>query len=182
MKLVFLDTETTGLDHIKHEIIEIAFVIFENSGDEWTHSEVVRKIKPCHIETAQPKALEINGYNEKDWQEANAQEWDLQFSLEVKNILRNSMIIGHNPMFDMRFIERQCSIHGIKLPRRPVFDTMCAGYLLGHQFLGMDKIRAAEPEMTTEGAHRALKDVEDCVFLFSKVFKIENLSKMLLTD
>ena len=76
MKFVFVDTETTGLDHTKHEMLEIAIVVIEN-GEKTT---IERKIKPTNLETAQPKALEVNGYNEEEW--AEAQEWDKQMSLE----------------------------------------------------------------------------------------------------
>lgn len=164
MKFVFVDTETTGLDHTKHEMLEIAIVVFEN-GEKTT---IERKIKPTNLETAQPKALEVNGYNEEEW--AEAQEWDKQMSLEFRDLIRGAMIIGHNPMFDLRFIEAACTRFGVRLPLRPVFDTKCAAYMLGHNRLGMDNIREQDENMTKEGSHRALKDVEDCIYLFESVF------------
>jgi DNA polymerase III epsilon subunit-like protein len=164
MKFVFVDTETTGLDHTKHEMLEIAIVVIEN-GEKTT---IERKIKPTNLETAQPKALEVNGYNEEEW--AEAQEWDKQMSLEFRDLIRGAMIVGHNPMFDLRFIEAACTRFGVRLPLRPVFDTKCAAYMLGHNRLGMDKIREQDENMTKEGSHRALKDVEDCIYLFESVF------------
>ena len=164
MKFVFVDTETTGLDHTKHEMLEIAIVVIEN-GEKTT---IERKIKPINLETAQPKALEVNGYNEEEW--AEAQEWDKQMSLEFRDLIRGAMIVGHNPMFDLRFIEAACTRFGVRLPLRPVFDTKCAAYMLGHNRLGMDNIREQDENMTKEGSHRALKDVEDCIYLFESVF------------
>jgi len=164
MRFVFVDTETTGLDHTKHEMLEIAIVVIEN-GERTT---IERKIKPTRIETAQPKALEVNGYSEEEWEEA--EEWNKEMSLEFRDLIRGAMIIGHNPMFDMRFIEAACTRFGVRLPLRPVFDTKCAAYMLGHNRLGMDKIREQDENMTKEGAHRALKDVEDCIYLFESVF------------
>jgi DNA polymerase III alpha subunit (gram-positive type) len=165
MKLVFLDTETTGLDHTKHEIIEIAVVVMENGVRT---KQIECKIKPQRIETAEPKALEINGYSEELWKDAGS--WTKETSLEIREIIQNSMIVGHNPMFDMRFIEAACTRFGVRLPLRPVFDTKCAAYMLGHKRLGMDRIREQDENMTKEGAHRALKDVEDCIYLFERVF------------
>ena len=49
-----LDTETTGLDPTKHEIIEIAV----KSPLGTFHSLV----KPQRLDLAEPKALELNGY------------------------------------------------------------------------------------------------------------------------
>lgn len=164
MRFVFVDTETTGLDYTKHEMLEIAIVVIEN-GERTT---IERKIKPTRIETAQPKALEVNGYSEEEWEEA--EEWNKEMSLEFRDLIRGAMIIGHNPMFDLRFIEAACTRFGVRLPLRPVFDTKCAAYMLGHNRLGMDKIREQDENMTKEGAHRALKDVEDCIYLFESVF------------
>lgn len=164
MRFVFVDTETTGLDHTKHEMLEIAIIVIEN-GERTT---IERKIKPTRIETAQPRALEVNGYSEEEWEEA--EEWNKEMSLEFRDLIRGAMIIGHNPMFDLRFIEAACTRFGVRLPLRPVFDTKCAAYMLGHNRLGMDKIREQDENMTKEGAHRALKDVEDCIYLFESVF------------
>ena len=165
MKLVFLDTETTGLNHLEHEIIEIAIVVMEN-GERTKQIEC--KLKPRHIETASSRALEINGYNEELWKDAGW--WTKETSLEMRDIFKDAMIIGHNPMFDLRFIEAACLRDNVRLPLRPVFDTKCAAYMLGHKRLGMDMIREREEEMTKEGAHRALKDVQDCIYLFERVF------------
>ena len=164
MRFVFVDTETTGLDHTKHEMLEIAIIVIEN-GERTT---IERKIKPTRIETAQPRALEVNGYSEEEWEEA--EEWNKEMSLEFRDLIRGAMIIGHNPMFDLRFIEAACTRFGVRLPLRPVFDTKCAAYMLGHNRLGMDKIREQDENMTKEGAHRALKDVEDCIYLFESGF------------
>jgi DNA polymerase-3 subunit epsilon len=166
MKLVFLDTETTGLNHQQHEIIEIAIVVIE---DGVRTLQMEAKIFPKHIQTASNKALEINGYCEEEWAHS-AIHWDKNLSLEIRDILKDSMIVGHNPMFDMRFIEAACLRYSVKLPLRPVFDTKCAAYMLGHKRLSMDKIRDNDENMTKEGAHRALKDVEDCIYLFNKCF------------
>jgi DNA polymerase III epsilon subunit-like protein len=152
MRFVFVDTETTGLDHTKHEMLEIAIVVIEN-GERTT---IERKIKPTRIETAQPRALEVNGYSEEEWEEA--EEWNKEMSLEFRDLIRGAMIIGHNPMFDLRFIEAACTRFGVRLPLRPVFDTKCAAYMLGHNRLGMDKIREQDENMTKEGAHRALEN------------------------
>lgn len=166
-KIVFLDTETTGLHHENHEIIEIAIVVIENGVRTL---EMETKIFPKHIQTAEPMALEVNGYSREEWAHT-AIRWDRKFSLEIRDILKDSMIVGHNPMFDMRFIEAACLQNGVRLPLRPVFDTKCAAYMLGHKSLKMDVIRDNDENMTREGAHRALKDVEDCIYLFNKCFE-----------
>jgi DNA polymerase III epsilon subunit-like protein len=95
--VVFLDTETTGLDELEHEIIEIAFI--DGNGDTLLHTAV----KPEHIETASPYALEINGYNEGEWAPS---PWWKDIAAEVHRLLQGVVIVGQNVQFDMRFINR----------------------------------------------------------------------------
>ncbi len=58
MKHLWIDTETTGLDINKHEIIQIAGILEEPGvrGEEFNFN-----IKPMFPENADPQALEIHG-------------------------------------------------------------------------------------------------------------------------
>jgi DNA polymerase III epsilon subunit-like protein len=93
-----IDCETTGLDDAEHEIIEICIkgidgaIVFQS------------KIKPRHIETAHPKALEINGYNEEDWADA---PYFSDVAEEIAGILKWCIWIGHNPSFDLGFVKAE---------------------------------------------------------------------------
>ena len=64
--LVFIDTETTGLDPSIHELIEIGFVrVKQDWNGEKPTFEIIeewdQKIRPEHIKTADPTSLKING-------------------------------------------------------------------------------------------------------------------------
>jgi hypothetical protein len=51
----------------------------QNDNNEWVVVEEFEfKVKPEHIETAQPEALRINGYDESAWMFAHTQEEALQ--------------------------------------------------------------------------------------------------------
>ncbi|MDO8660072.1 MAG: exonuclease domain-containing protein, partial [Candidatus Parcubacteria bacterium] len=65
---IFIDIETTGLVVTKHEIVEIGCVV--TNPDLEIVEEFSLKIKPEHIENADPVALKINHYNEVDWEKA----------------------------------------------------------------------------------------------------------------
>ena len=68
-KIAFTDFEMTGLDPLKHEIIEFGLVV----ADEETLEEIARfdqKVLPEHIETADPQSLGIAGYKEEYWKNA----------------------------------------------------------------------------------------------------------------
>ena len=106
-KTVFLDTETTGLKPGAAEVIEVAAIVETTDGDvrHWS-----AKIKPQHIETAHPKALEINGYTPEKWADAIEPKTAAQ---QLVFILKDAVLVGHNVSFDARFLDHlfeECGI------------------------------------------------------------------------
>jgi DNA polymerase III epsilon subunit-like protein len=65
-KLAFIDLETTGMDPLKHEIIEIGCLLakLDDKGQYVELESFELKVKPEHIETAEQEALRVNGYDE----------------------------------------------------------------------------------------------------------------------
>ena len=165
MKLAFLDTETTGLDNKRHEIIELALIIIEDGERIYEKSF---KIKPQHIETANSVALKINGYDKDIW----AKEgycWNLESVKRLAAHLEGAVIVGHNVKFDIGFLRAVFKRykHSFRFP--PELDTKTLARLVwGFDKLSMDHIRENVEGMTTVGSHRALKDVEDCIFIYDK--------------
>lgn len=170
MPLIFLDTETTGLDPRKgHEIIEIAMITrFSNGEEEIYHT----KIKPKRLEFASEKALLINGYNATDWKYAVPMEEAIE---EIALRLQNGIIVGYNPCFDWGFIQSAMKEHGI-VPSHRIRCLDCMVLVYEHlvpkglkrlsldsvrDFLGWDKA----------GAHSALKDTLDCQMLWDMLLK-----------
>lgn len=108
-KLCIFDCETSGLDPNIHEILEIGFII----ADSETLKEYGRfnfKIKPEHIETAHPKALEVNGYTKKDWRKAISIREALSFFAKATD---GCHFMAHNVTFDWKFIEYNLDDLGI---------------------------------------------------------------------
>lgn len=101
MKIALTDIETTGLDPSAHEIIEIGVVIFDDRTFE-IYGQLDFKIKPENIAGADPKALEINGYNEKDWKDGMTLFQALSFYSEAT---AGCIFMAHNAMFDWGFLE-----------------------------------------------------------------------------
>ena len=64
--LCFFDTETTGFE-LDKELLEIGAVRVKANTFEKL-SEIDIKIKPQHIENATPEALQVVGYDEKEWE------------------------------------------------------------------------------------------------------------------
>jgi DNA polymerase III epsilon subunit-like protein len=136
----YIDTETTGLKPEYHEIIEIA-IICENEKGEIVES-FISKIKPEHIDRASDKALQINGYNDKDWRNAPSFE---QIANKIRLMLDGCIWIGHRPQFDYEFIQEAFFRCGCVPIRCRLIDTTVLVYEhllpLGCDGLSMDSAR-----------------------------------------
>ena len=102
MKIAITDVETTGLLAEKHEIIEIGTVIFDDQTFEILDTIDV-KIKPEHIEDADPIALQVNGYNIDDWKDAVPLSDAMRIYSEKTS---GCMFCAHNMIFDFGFMEQ----------------------------------------------------------------------------
>mgnify|MGYP003407936064 FL=1 len=133
--LAFVDTETTGLDFDKHEIISIGCVI---ASQDWSSGklkltqldEFEIKIKPTHIETADPQALRVNGYNETDWIYAySLAEAMTEFSKKTKDCI----FISHNLSFDAAFMDKAFKQTGVPNSMHyPRIDTISLAFAKLH--------------------------------------------------
>src|SRR3990167_3951116 len=100
--LAFIDVETTGLNVTKHEIIELGCVLAKPSLEIIEEFEL--KIKPEHIENAEPVALKINGYDSADWVFA----YTLSEAMKIfSQKVQNTIMVGHNLSFDYGFLENR---------------------------------------------------------------------------
>lgn len=154
--LVFTDVETTGLDPDKNEILEFAAI----KGSE----TLVMKIKPRRIHTAHPKALEVNGYNDTEWADAE----DITTAApKIIAFLRDAVFVAHNAKFDVSFIESFLREAGItERIDYHVVDTCGLAYVFlvpkGLESLSLKPVcefLGLEPE---PGIHRALAGASTC--------------------
>lgn len=97
--LAFIDIETTGLDVIKHEIIEIGCVIVTPKLKVIEKFEL--KIKPRKIKNAVPISLKITHYNKKDWKNAYSREEAMRILSEKA---KDCIMVGQNVSFDSGFL------------------------------------------------------------------------------
>ncbi len=102
MKYLIIDTETTGLDADRHELIGFGAIVLYNlqiieSYEIW--------VLPENIERADSKALEVNGYDPEKWrnravsQSKGAERIGFFMSRHVDGCL-----VGHNVQFDIIFL------------------------------------------------------------------------------
>ncbi len=176
MKLTFFDIETTGLNPEKHEIIELAAIqVDPDTLDVWKVYSA--KTIPVHLERAEPRALQINGYNEDDW--CNALPLKVALS-EVFPLLHRCIPGGHNVNFDVRFLTKAYASEGLADPefQTVTLDTQTLAKDLKTQgyypigSLSLDSVTSffgvARPN-----PHRAYDDALACVEVVRKVKKIK---------
>ena len=173
--ITFFDVETTHLDPTRGEIIQIAILTEDKSGKltEWS-TKIKPQLKPG---TYSKKALEINGYSEKEWKDA-PEFWEVDSTIVEK--LRWGPIVAHNAPFDVAFIENCLVQHGtgwLKGSRTdfndkifrlgyPVIDTVALAWLTMPTERQNLQVLREHLGISQDGAHEAVKDVYDCRSVF----------------
>lgn len=178
--LIFIDLETTGLDPDKHEIIEIGAILARqtsraNKMPEVSFIEEIEiKIKPESIETADPEALRINGYNESEWLFAT----DLKQALE--SIIKKSdkaVLVGQNVSFDINFLERAFRKTSLKNPFYfHSLDLVSIAYakLSGKEGINKFTLWSLSEyfNIKNEKAHTAMADIRATFEIYKKLIEL----------
>lgn len=171
LDLAFIDTETSGRG-FEHELIEIAAVRASGYNfsvlDQWE-----AKIKPRHIELADPESLKVNHYNEADW----AQAMDLREALEIfLKKTENTILVAHNLLFDWYYIHKalkECNLE-------PTFwfkglDTISLAWLKLRNSPQIKSLGFAELKryfgVEQEKPHSALDDAQTTYKIFLKIIE-----------
>lgn len=164
----FIDIETTGLDPHVHEILE--FSIIRRDPSSGIESKNTIYFEPQHIHTADPKALEINGYDP----ESNTgliRKHPLVALDHIISLLKDTIIIGHNVSFDLDFIKAQIIKYGLNskdLPYHKV-DTVTLAFEhlapLGLTSLSLKNV-CDFLNISNDNAHTSSADVHRTVQVF----------------
>lgn len=108
--LLFTDFETSGIDRVEHEIVEMGLVRADQRTlrilDTWE-----TKVRPEHIETASAKALEINGYDEAAWRDAPALAEAIGAYAQYAV---GGVLAAHNITFEWRFLDEAFRKTGVR--------------------------------------------------------------------
>lgn len=175
--LAFVDVETTGLSPEKNEIIELGVVLakMRDNGMLEVVDKLDLKIHPKHIETADPQALRVNGYNEADWLFATTLEDAMKaFSEKTKD----AIFIAHNVAFDYNFV-----LHALESTNTPnllhyyKLDTISLAFGILHNSddIGKYSLRALCQyyEIENAKAHSAFADAYATYEIFKKLLNLK---------
>lgn len=139
--IVFVDTETTGLDPIRHMVWEIAVIRRDRDGAETEHLWQIRPTR-ADLMAAQPDALRISRYTERAAVPNGEQAADtlaapvaldyLDACQRIYRALDGAVMVGSNPHFDASFLHRLLRTSQTPWHYRPVdIATLAAGYECG---------------------------------------------------
>tara|TARA_R100000005_G_C4945233_1_gene168076 strand:+ start:243 stop:845 length:603 start_codon:yes stop_codon:yes gene_type:complete len=178
--ITFVDVETTHLDSKRSAILSISIITDDESGRQNVWST---KIKPLSVELefADPEALKVCGYNDKEWEDAPSFN---EVAETIAEKLAWGPIVGHNISFDIEHLTAAFNRRGWRPLKRsenfrevekrykfgyPLIDTCALAFLFLpaerqnlnalRDFYGIDKSRA----------HAADTDCEDCRTVFYNI-------------
>jgi DNA polymerase III subunit epsilon len=158
--VVFLDTETSGLDPDVHEVIELAAVRL-SPNLQYERGRVDRKCILARPEVAEAKALEVNRYNALEWRDATPVRVALVDFTPLVD--KEVILVGHNAHFDWAFLRRAYQREGLAFPQvKYVIDTVSMVFPLVMRGdlprLSLETI-CARYRIPNDGQHRAMADV-----------------------
>jgi ribonuclease T len=178
---VIVDIETAGFNPKKNALLEIAAVIVElNSNNDLEITErYTTHVVPFKNSELDAAALKFNGIDpyhpfrmaidEKD-------ALDMLFKPIKHAVKRNNctraILVGHNPAFDIGFLN--AAIQRTQIKRSPfhpfsTFDTATLGGLAYQQTVLAKIAKTAGLEWDNEKAHSALYDAEKTAELFCMI-------------
>lgn len=191
MRLIFLDTETTGLNPYKHRIIEIAFKIYDLNTKNWIVSFSSIVAQPDDIwALADPKSLEVNGFTKDKLLEGKSEAFVADEIVELFNAcdisVLPSVFVCQNPSFDRAFFqqlistERQTALkwpyHWLDLASMffafSILENHCPTQKLSENMLKKNAIAKALNLAPETSPHRAMNGVEHLASCFFKLFQM----------
>jgi len=173
--LAFIDTETTGFDIEKQEIIEIGCVIASQKGEELEIvDEFDIKIRPEKIENADPEALQINGYDEAAWMFAVSKEEAMKMFAEKTE---GCVMVAHNIAFDYSFLAKAFSDTGVEDKMwYAKLDTISFAFAKLHNDPNITRFSLGKLcehfGIKNERAHTALADARATFELYKELLKL----------
>ncbi len=98
--LLFVDTETTGLDPYLHRVWEVAALRFDPATQAVVGEHVWQlPLDAGELADADPEALTLNGYHERRWPDDGLTPL-ADFVLEFGALAGDAHLVGANPAFD----------------------------------------------------------------------------------
>ena len=170
--LAFIDIEATGLDVVQHEIIEIGCVI--TTPDLEVIEEFDFKIKPEHIDRADPVSLKVAHYDEALWGDA----YPIKKAMKIlSEKTKDAIMVGQNIAFDFSFLEHAFSKAKIKNGMHyHKLDTISIAWAKFHKDADFEHFSLHEMcerfGIENKNPHTALADAKATYELYKKLMSL----------
>ena len=170
--LAFIDLETTGINLVDNEIIEIGCILTTPSLKIIEEFEL--KIKPQKIENADPVALKITHYNEEDWKSGS----DLADAMEILLAkTKDCIMVGQNVSFDVSFLEYNFARLGLSnMMHYHKLDTISIAWAKFNAEKDFEHFSLREMckrfDIKNENPHNALSDARATFELYKKLMSL----------
>ena len=181
---VAVDVETAGFNPQTDALLEIAAVTLRmnESGRLERHQTFACHVQPFPGANLDPAALAFTGIDpHHPFRDALPEHEVLQKIFQpIRKAVRDgecsrAILVGHNPWFDLAFINAAAQRTGIKRnPFHPfsAFDTATLGGLAFGQTVLARAAQAAGISWDTREAHSAIYDAEQTAELFCRVVNL----------
>lgn len=178
---VIVDIETSGLSPSEHALLEIAVVIPEMNGDgdlqiAETHSTHINPFPGARMDPAALSFNKIDPYHPfrfaVDEKEALSKIFQPVRAAVKRMACTRAILVGHNPAFDISFLNAAVARCGVKRnPFHPfsTFDTATLSGLVYGQTVLAKAVQAAGFEWNNDEAHSAIYDAEQTARLFCTI-------------
>lgn len=178
---VVVDIETAGFDPNKHALLEIAAVPvhLDEQGYFYPGETIAAHVEPFPGAKFDARSLEFNGIDPhhpfrfaKPEQEALESIFKPIRKLVKQEQCSRAILVGHNPAFDLGFLN--AAIERCKIKKQPfhafsTFDTATLAGLAYGQTVLARAVMAAGLGWDNSEAHSAVYDAEKTAQLFCKI-------------
>ena len=178
---VVIDIETTGVDHQKNGLLELAVILLDyndegllvtTKSDHW-------HITPFEGAVIDPEALKITGIDPEhpfrfaiDEHKALTELCNFVQTAVKQHACRRAVLVGHNAHFDLNFILsaiKRCKIKNNPFHAFTCLDTATLGGLAFKKTVLAKALKVAGIKFDKDAAHSALYDTEKTAELFCKI-------------
>jgi len=161
-----VDLEFTGFDPSKDQILEIGFAYFRMTEQGAEITEQWSQVFKSSIEV-HPKILGLTGITQDELDEAPDFNEHREFLQEK---LGNAIIVGHNPVMDVKFLEA----YGIKLSGKTIDTLELVQFILPtHHSYNLENL-VHYFGVKHHNAHRALGDAISTVSVLENLLRVYN--------
>lgn len=173
--LLFFDVETTGLDPRDNEIVEIGALLVSQPDFKIVNTYET-KVLPVRLETASPKALEVNHFDKDVWE--NEAISLRRAILALGKFGQGAVLAGYNITFDWGFVQN--ALKQLYLPDPFYYhrlDVMSMAFSSLYNLGTLERFNLAECcqhfGIVNEKAHSALSDAKAAYELFLALRKYQ---------